>query len=96
MIKVYKAALGNPELRDSQRARMVNEIMRGGILWEHNDLAISNSDAGRAYTLGPSYQNTRNLSGPSVGSKVPLEGQNDHHKLRHNLIKVSVCLVCSV
>ena len=96
MIKVYKAALGNPELRDSQRARMVNEIMRGGILWEHNDLAISNSDAGRAYTLGPSYQNTRNLSGPLVGSKVPLEGANDHHKLRHDLIKVSVYLVCLV
>ena len=88
MKDVFGCVLGPREARDAERARKVGTTFCGGIPFEHSEHAISVNDASpRCYTLAQSYQHSRLLVGPTMGTKV-YGVETEHHKLRRSILKV--------
>lgn len=88
MDRARDAALGKPEDRDLQKARLDdNGVWGGGVRFEHSRLAVNVEGADRCYTLGQSYQVQRKLTGPSAGAKVDGDILN-HHKIRQTVLQV--------
>lgn len=79
--------MGPEELIDADKARKVDGVWEGGLLWERSDYAVNIAASERCYTAAQSYQIQRNLTSPAVGAKV-YGDPTDHHKLRRELVEV--------
>ncbi|KAI0681802.1 hypothetical protein C8T65DRAFT_751241 [Cerioporus squamosus] len=80
--------LGPDELMDAEKARKVDGVWCGGILWERSDYAVNIAASERCYTNAQSYQIQRNLTPPAVGEKV-YSDPTEHHELRKKIIQTA-------
>ena len=79
--------LGDRKDRTPEKASVVDDEYRGGVLWERSPYARNIDKSSRCYSLSQSYEIPRNLSSPAVGAKARDE-HTFHHDTRKRTVRV--------